>query len=754
MHVQDKRPAMGLYSLILALFIAIPWGAQATHLVGGEMYYDYIGNDQYEVFLVIYRDCGPTNTNGTDFDLAASIAVYEGMDLYYQGSVSLNNNDVSFVDLQSGNPCAQLPAGVCVERAVYNTVITLPQSPETYTIVYQRCCRNPQVINIVDPMNTGFTIFTEIPPEMSAEEFDVTVNSTPRFDNLPQGYVCIGQPFNLPNPAQDFDGDSLLYTIGNVFIGGSFSAPTPTPPLGPPYDPVSWETGYGPGTPLGNEEPDWVSIDPATGMLTGTPTTIGKYVIGIYVVEFRQNTSGDWVNMGKMFRDFTIDVVPCEIVFPDVAWPEPCTGLDVDFAVDSEQGSFAWEFGVTGSSDTSSSATPSFSYEEAGQYAVSLVYDLGGCGDSLQQSILVAPPVEATFALEDATCTANGWSQNVVYTGDDPGDAGSLEWLVDGTYAASGPSPGGLAIPPGTHALSAVLTTDIGCEMEEVVQVVLDPLPAAAFSMSDPPCNGLEISFSNASTDADGYQWVFNLDDPSTGIGPESTSGSPTWTYADYGTFEAQLIAQPGSACADTITGTVIVLPEDPLVMSFGAIEPLACSMETTVDFLFNGAYADIVTWDFGSAGSAMGDTLTYDFGFPGLYPVTLVIENEDCGTQQTAEFEVYVPELIAEVELVVPNVLTPNADGKNDRFRVGTRRVDDGSVLPASTSSFSQFKLQVFDRWGVLVHESEGVGAGWDGRIGGNVAAPGTYYYILNADHSCLDADITRMGELTLILD
>ena len=74
--------------------------------------------------------------------------------------------------------------------------------------------------------------------------------------------------------------------------------------------------------------------------------------------------------------------------------------------------------------------------------------------------------------------------------------------------------------------------------------------------------------------------------------------------------------------------------------------------------------------------------------------------------------------------------------------------------MLPANTSSFTQFKLQVFDRWGVLVHESEGVGAGWDGRIGGNVASPGTYYYILNADHSCLDADITEVGELTLILD
>jgi gliding motility-associated-like protein len=264
----------------------------------------------------------------------------------------------------------------------------------------------------------------------------------------------------------------------------------------------------------------------------------------------------------------------------------------------------------------------------------------------------------------------------------------------------------------------------------------------------------LNVSFSNESNDAGSFQWTFDLGDPGTGVGPESTAESPSWTYSGFGSFTAQLIAQPGEACADTSTATVNVLPEDPLVMSFSAIEPLACSMETTVDFVFNGANADAVEWDFGSAGSATGDSVTYDFGTSGLFSVNLTIENDECGTQQTSVFEVYVPELVSEVELVIPNVLTPNADGKNDRFRVGTRRVDDNGVIPTNTASFSQFRLQVFDRWGVLIHESEGVGAGWDGRIGGTVAAPGTYYYILNADHSCLDADIVETGELTLIVD
>ena len=739
-------------SMLLAA--AIPT-AHATHLVGGSMYYDHLGGDQYEVHLVIYRDCGPSNTNGTGFDAQAALGIYDGFDLYSTINVSLDFNSVSVIDLQSGNPCAELPQGVCVERAIYTTVVTLPPSENPYTIVHQRCCRNPLVINLIDAMNTGFTIFATVPPILGNPDLDVEVNSSPRFDFLPQSYVCLGEPFELPNPATDFDGDSLLYTLGNLFIGGTPMAPSPATPTGPPFDNVTWENGYTPQAPLGVQEGDWIQIDPATGTITGTPTTVGKYAVGIYVNEFRQDANGNWMNLGKMIRDFTIDVVACETVVPQITWPEPCTGMDVSFGIEAEQGTFAWDFGLEGETDTSSSATPSFTYAEGGLYTVTLLYDLGGgCGDDVAQNILVAPPVGATFEVLGASCISGAWAQGVNYTGDGPGLTGSLTWLVDGEPAGQGVSTPPLEIPPGSHVVTANLITEVGCEVSHEESVSLPELPQAAFTVSTPPCNGLDIGFSNLSSGASAYQWMFDTSDPGTGIGPESTSENPTWTYGDYGSFTAQLIADPGEACADTAVLEIGVFPEDPLLMSFSAIEPLACSMETEVTFIFDGENADDILWDFGSAGSANGDTVVYDFGAAGPYAVELTIANDECGTTQTQAFAVYVPELIAEVELVIPNVLTPNADGKNDRFRVGTRRVDNGTVLPTNTASFSSFKLQVFDRWGVMVHESEGVGAGWDGRIGGTLAAPGSYYYILHADHGCLDADIEEVGQVTLIVD
>ena len=753
MNLQDTRPLQRWARTWAAALGLLPVTASATHLVGGEMYYDHLGGNDYEVHLIIYRDCGPTNSNGTGFDLSAAIAVYEGTDLYASGTMDLNPGAVTNIDLQSGNPCAVLPSGVCIERAEYISTITLPPSAQTYTIVYQRCCRNPQVINLEDPVNTGFTMFAEVPPVMTDDDIDTESNSSPRFVEQPQAYVCQGEPFALNHLATDPDGDSLAFAIGDVFIGGSFTAPTPITPPPPPYDNVTWATGYGPFAPLGLGDEDVLDIDPSNGILTASPTMVGKYVVGILVTEYRQNTSGVWVALGKVVRDFTIDVVPCEILLPDVVWPEPCSGLDVGFDVLADEGTFSWAFGTGEAADTSDVQSPNHLYPEEGVYTVSLVYDLAGCADSLAQDITVSPPYSSSFELGDITCLAEAWSQPVTFTGDD-NEGGTLSWAIDGEPVASGDAPPPLVVPPGNHTISTVLTNTWGCVFETDIPTPYPPMPVAAFEMSEPPCNDLEIAFSNLSASADQFVWLFDVEAPWTGSVEESTQDTPTWTYADFGTYTAQLIAQPGEACADTVQEEVLVLPQDPLVMAFGAIEPLACSLETTVDFFFYGEAADHVEWDFGSAGAASGDTVEYDFNASGLYPVTLTIENDTCGTVQTADFEVYVPELVAEVELVIPNVLTPNADGKNDRFRVGVQRANGNGIDVADASSFSRFKLQVLDRWGVVVHESEGVGAGWDGEVNGRLAAPGTYYFILEADHSCLDEDLIEVGELTLILD
>ena len=71
--------------------------------------------------------------------------------------------------------------------------------------------------------------------------------------------------------------------------------------------------------------------------------------------------------------------------------------------------------------------------------------------------------------------------------------------------------------------------------------------------------------------------------------------------------------------------------------------------------------------------------------------------------------------------KLEVPNVFSPNGDGKNDEFKVAYQ-------------SLTTFRARVYSIHGRLLYEWTDPAQGWDGTINGNPAAEGTYFYIIEA--------------------
>ena len=73
--------------------------------------------------------------------------------------------------------------------------------------------------------------------------------------------------------------------------------------------------------------------------------------------------------------------------------------------------------------------------------------------------------------------------------------------------------------------------------------------------------------------------------------------------------------------------------------------------------------------------------------------------------------------------DIEIPNVFTPNNDGKNDIF-----------YLEGWDVCIQTFEMLIYDRWGVKIFESTNVNVDWDGRLlSGTEAIDGTYYYIFN---------------------
>jgi gliding motility-associated-like protein len=87
---------------------------------------------------------------------------------------------------------------------------------------------------------------------------------------------------------------------------------------------------------------------------------------------------------------------------------------------------------------------------------------------------------------------------------------------------------------------------------------------------------------------------------------------------------------------------------------------------------------------------------------------------------------------------MVVANALTPNGDGKNDKWIVwGIEKNQNNSV-------------KVIDRAGTIVFQKKNYANDWDGSYNGSLLPEGAYYYVVNAG----DGSKVKTGMLTIVRD
>lgn len=88
--------------------------------------------------------------------------------------------------------------------------------------------------------------------------------------------------------------------------------------------------------------------------------------------------------------------------------------------------------------------------------------------------------------------------------------------------------------------------------------------------------------------------------------------------------------------------------------------------------------------------------------------------------------------------EVFIPDIFSPNGDGKND-------------VLKVLNNCIEEMNWIIYNRWGEKVYESNNVLEGWDGSYKGKPAKSGVYVYYLNA--KLINAEeVKTKGNVTLI--
>jgi gliding motility-associated-like protein len=598
--------------------------------VGGELTYQYLGNNQYEITLMMFRDCSSNNTLGTGFDDAVSIGIFNsGNGNLVNGGISipLDGLNVTSVPISIDNPCFTLPEDLCVEQAIYKQIVTLQPNGWGYDLSYQRCCRNPSIVNLDVPNQQGITCTAHIPGTNETAGF----NSSPVFSSMPPAALCQYASFVIDQSATDADGDELVYSFCSPLVGANTDQPAPNPPDAPPYTTVNWANSFNGSNPI-TSNPQ-ISIDPSTGIITGTATALGQFVVGICVSEYR-----DGVLLNTVLRDFQINVTSCDpnIVASVPAQSEFCGGLEYTFQNSSINAtSFHWDFGVANSnSDTSNAVTPVFTFPEPGTYTITLIANpTWPCADTVSTTHIAYDFINPVIDYGNYQCI-NGQDYYDFSVSGNITNAAGISWNFG---AGAQPTTSSSAMPmevmmnnEALQNLVSVTVSQNGCVEGDEEIIINNPNPIADFPVQTEFCQGLLVTMTNNSSNAEEYYWDFGA----SASGDNSADPSPVFQYIQPGTYQIRLIASSDLACADTLTREYqIYLPVTP---SFET-PPAECAGSASFDFEANGANSPdaIYTWSFGEDASPSSSTNQNPQGIimdsPGSHTITLVINDHGC---------------------------------------------------------------------------------------------------------------------------
>lgn len=686
---------------------------EARHIIGGEITYECLGNNNYRFRMRVYRDDSCTNCG--QLDDPANIAIYNC------NYADCTESDISFTltpSLQSVNrvqppnlPCSRLPPNIEVQEGVYVFELALPPSDQSYHVVYQRCCRNVTINNIVAPDQAGATYWIEITPEAQRE-----CNNSPVFNLFPPTVICANEELNFDHSARDLDGDSLVYSFCAPLIGGGRNEGSngcdgviPIPPCPPVFQTVNFVPAlYSPTNPMGGSPR--VRIDRSTGLITGTPTIQGQFVVGVCVQEYR---NGELI--GEIRRDFQFNVAPC-IPIVNARIPadsvinnreflvNSCGNETITFGNESSDRDFItnweWTFDINGTEQTSSAWKPTITFPGVGAYSGQLILNPNtACNDTADITVNVYPAIFAEFDFEYDTCVAGP----VTFTNSSFSQAGELtdvRWNFDNGDSANDFELDYLYDEPALYNVNLQVRDQNNCVAQVTEPVSYFPIPPTIIVAPDfrIGCAPQNVFFDNLSFPiSEEYDILWDFGDGNT-----ASNVSPNHVYEEPGTYTVGLdIVSPLGCRIDTVYENLVTVEPSPVADFIYTPDELTV-IDPTASFFERAQEAIRWIWTFNNREISFELNPTYTFLDSGLQKVQLVVEHESGCFDTLIQFIDVLPE----VRYFLPNAFTPNGDGTND-----------GYMGKGVVRGMRDFEMTIWNRWGETVFLTNSPDIAWNGQ-------------------------------------
>lgn len=300
------------FALLLSL-ILIQTKSFASHVVGGNIGYEYIGpapgGHEYKILFTYYVDCGPGSAVPNP-EATQQIGIYT----HDVQNNPMGGNDKTRIELLTVNRISNtliepnLPGGcsvggsTCIREGKYEGTVILPTNFTGYHLFADICCRNASVINVNNPVNEGTGFHAYMPPPLLP-------NSSPVFTDLPIPFLCINDTTSILNSAYDPDGDLLVFSFVDPFRGFGSQGNYPNPPatLTWPLPANTPAAGFDfVSQPFGAGGYNYISS--STGLTQYRPTANGNYAVCVEIKEYR---NGNLIGVSR--RDLLLLAITCPV---------------------------------------------------------------------------------------------------------------------------------------------------------------------------------------------------------------------------------------------------------------------------------------------------------------------------------------------------------------------------------------------------------------------------------------------------------
>ncbi len=304
--------------ILLLIFISSSSALYASHVLGSEITYKYISNNQYKLIAKIYRDCNECKFNGNgggnslqNCNEIPSLKVKWGLNSGYYNDSVIREISLTRISIQDITPTCIGAFSKCKSNSntIYGFEVQTFEGIIDFTeIIFNGRCqfdisvsiasRNTFVNPLLTPQN--FFNFTSI------NVCNNVKNTSTEFKIAPTFLAALNKAQHLSLGVSNLDKDSLSFSLKHALINRTIPL---TYELGRSYK-VPFQTFCGNCVPNPDAFPtEGFYINNLTGDIVFTPINLGEGgVIAVECEEWKKDSYGKYFLAGIIRRDFYMEV--------------------------------------------------------------------------------------------------------------------------------------------------------------------------------------------------------------------------------------------------------------------------------------------------------------------------------------------------------------------------------------------------------------------------------------------------------------